>query len=188
MAEADLAEVFARALAGDQAAWNVLVRAVGTGMAGLVRGYPLRGQDASDVCQGTWLTLLERPSAVREPSRLPGWLCTTARRSALRSLTRTRREVDWSWVPPGREPAPPPPEARLLQAERDHRLWAAIGRLPARYQRLIWLTAYHPELTYAQLGVELGIQPSSVGPFRRRCLDRLRRELLADGFDPTDVP
>lgn len=179
MSESDIAELLARALGGDQRAWQLLVRGLSVVVAGVARAHRLGEADVSDVCQSTWYKLAQHLSDLREPARLPGWLTTTARRQALRLLSARRREVP----APRPEPAIGSPELAVLGAERTRALWQAVARLPRPHRDLISLLAVEPGLTQAQLAVRLGIPQGSVGPLRRRALDRLRRVLIAQGYD-----
>lgn len=179
--EFDVADLLARALGGDQRAWRTLVSGLSALVAGIARAHRLGEADVSDVCQSTWCKLSQHLADLREPARLRGWLSTTARRQALRLLTDRRREV------PAARPEPaaglPSPELTVLGAERDQALWQAVSRLPPPHRELIRLLAAEPGLTQTQLAARLGIPPGSVGPLRRRALDRLRRALLAQGYD-----
>lgn len=179
--EFDVADLLARALGGDQRAWRILVGGLSALVAGIARAHRLGEADVSDVCQTTWCKLSQHLADLREPSRLRGWLCTTARRQALRLLTDRRREVPAA----GPEPVAglPSPELAVLGAERDQALWQAVSRLPPPHRELIRLLAAEPGLTQSQLAARLGIPPGSVGPLRRRALDRLRRALVAQGYD-----
>ncbi|MEU3628235.1 RNA polymerase subunit sigma [Amycolatopsis coloradensis] len=155
--------------------WDV--KTVSAAVLSALKVYRLSEADARDVCQDAWLELLRAPGALRDEAKLRAWLTTTARRRALRMITRNRRET------PRPLPAPDTtPEAEVVRAERDRALWAAVDRLPDPHRRLMWLLAHRPELSYAQLARELGISPASVGRVRRRCLDRLERALEKGGW------
>ncbi|MDT8911047.1 sigma-70 family RNA polymerase sigma factor [Amycolatopsis sp. PS_44_ISF1] len=133
--------------------------------------------DAEDACQSAWLELLRRPVALRDQTRLGGWLTTVARRHAARAIARrTRGETG----PDHRPPLSPEPAA--LAAEEATALWRAVSRLPERHRRLVVMLAYYPELSPGELARELGIAPASVSTLRRRCLAALRRHLVAEGF------
>lgn len=179
--EADIAELLARALGGDQRAWQILVRGLSAVVAGVARAHRLGDADVSDVCQSTWYKLTQHLADLREPARLRGWLSTTARRQSLRTLTARRREVPAARPEP--ESGPSSPELAVLGAERDHALWQAVAGLPPAHRELIRLLAGEPGLTQSQLAARLGIPPGSVGPLRRRALDRLRRALVSQGYD-----
>jgi len=66
-------------------------------------------------------------------------------------------------------------EQDLLAAERHAALREALGDLPPGCQRLIALLTADPPLPYAEISARLGIPVGSIGPTRRRCLDKLRR-------------
>lgn len=183
----DLADLACRAARGDQFAWTTLVRGASAIVLNVARSHRLDEADALDVCQSTWLSLATTLASLREPARLPGWLATTARRQALRTVARRRREI------PAAAPDGAPgawghsPELRVLAAERSVAFWRAAEQGPPSHARLLRLLADRPELTQAELAAELGVAPGSVGPLRRRCFDRMRRRLLAEGFDAADL-
>src|SRR5438132_1583016 len=66
-------------------------------------------------------------------------------------------------------------EQELLTAERHAALREALTHLPPRCQQLIALLLEDPPLPYAQISARLGIPAGSIGPSRRRCLNKLRR-------------
>jgi RNA polymerase sigma factor (sigma-70 family) len=180
MLERDFGELVPQAVFGDQTAWNALVKGLSSVTLTMARAYQLGDADAWDACQNTWLVVSQQLGTLRDSRRLPGWLATTARRQALRILAGKSGEVALSYD----HDLVPSPESLVLRDERDRQLWKAVARLPARHRRLLWLLAHRPELTYPEIAEELGISPGSVGPLRKRSLDKLRRRLLADGFEP----
>ena len=181
MTEADPAEQLARALGGDQRAWCVLVGGLSALILRVARAHRLGHADALDICQHTWFTLAQLPAGLRDPAGLRAWLVTTARRQALRTLSASRREVPAG----GREPATPvpSPEHVVLSIERDRVLWQVVDALPARDRALVRLLATEPSLTHVELASRLGVAPGTIGPLRRRTLDRLRRALERRGYD-----
>jgi len=81
-------------------------------------------------------------------------------------------------------------EQELLTGEQHAALHEAFTRLPPGCQRLIAVLMEDPPVPYAQISARLGIPIGSIGPSRRRCLDRLRRDpaiaaLLDAGSPPT---
>jgi DNA-directed RNA polymerase specialized sigma24 family protein len=62
----------------------------------------------------------------------------------------------------------------LLAAERHAALREAFTHLPPRDQQLIALLIEDPPVPYAEISARLGIPVGSIGPNRRRCLDKLR--------------
>src|SRR5213593_490223 len=86
------AALLAQAGAGDERAWDALVEQHTRLLWSVARSYRLDQADAADVVQTTWLRLLEHLDRIEDPSRLVGWLVTTARRECLRVLRRSGRE------------------------------------------------------------------------------------------------
>jgi RNA polymerase sigma factor (sigma-70 family) len=185
MEDRELAGVVHRAAAGDQQAWNQLVDRFSKLLWSITSGYRLSQADAADVLQTTWLRLLEHLDSVRDPERLGSWLATTTRRECLRTLRRANRLVptdDDTRLAPEPDPTPGP-EAALLQSERDQQLRQALALLPERSQRLLRIAA--SGASYEEIAAALDMPIGSIGPTRARCLERLRRNLVAAGAGPT---
>ena len=66
-------------------------------------------------------------------------------------------------------------DQELLAAERHAALRQALLELPPGCQQLIALLTADPSVPYAEISARLGIPVGSIGPTRRRCLDKLRR-------------
>ena len=66
-------------------------------------------------------------------------------------------------------------EDELLMAERHAALREAFTDLSPNCQRLLTLLIADPPMPYAEISARLGIAVGSIGPYRSRCLDRLRR-------------
>jgi RNA polymerase sigma factor (sigma-70 family) len=171
-------ELVTRARNGDRQAWDALVDRYTPLIWAICRRYRLDRDDAEDVGQLVWLRLLEQLENIRDPAALAGWLATTAQRECLR-VVRTRRPHPAGYVPDARDdPDNPagPAEQELLAAERDAALREALARLPASCQRLIALLRADPSVPYAEISTQLGIAVGSIGPYRGRCLEKLRRD------------
>ena len=73
----------------------------------------------------------------------------------------------------------------LLLAERNAALREAFTRLPSSCQRLLALLIADPPMPYTEISNKLGIPIGSIGPGRRRSLDRPRRDpAVAALLDP----
>ena len=164
------------AAGGDQQAWSVLVDRYSKLVWAVARNHRLSADDAAEVSQTTWLKLAEHIDRLQDPSKVGGWLATTARHEALRVLRGAGRQIPMGDDMP--EPECPAVELddELLRSERDTLLWQAFSRLPARDQALLRLLVSDPMPSYEEIGAAMGMPVGSVGPTRARCLERLRRE------------
>lgn len=172
----DVAALVRAAATGDQQAWSALVDRFSKLVWAIARNHRLGADDASEVSQTTWLRLAEHIDRLQDPSKVGGWLATTARHESLRVLRAAGRQIPMGDEVP--EPASPAAglDEELLRNERDSMLWSAFSRLPARDQALLRLLVSDPMPSYEEIGAAMGMPVGSVGPTRARCLERLRRE------------
>ena len=171
-------DLVTRARNGDRQAWDTLIERYAPLIWSICRRHRLAAEDAEDVGQIVWLRLVDQLDKVRAPAALPGWLATTARRECLRVL-RTERgplaagpELDADILPDERTATA---EQEMLAAERHAALHEAFQALPPDGQQLIALLIEDPPLPYAEISARLGIPVGSIGPTRRRYIDKLRR-------------
>jgi RNA polymerase sigma factor (sigma-70 family) len=167
-----------RARSGDQRAWNTLVERYAPLVWSICRRHQLSGTDADDVGQSVWLTLVRQLDTIRDPAALPGWLATTTARECAKTLQAARRpltagqELEAQSIPDTQIVTA---EQELERAERHAALREAFTSLPPRSQQLIALLIEDPPVPYAQISARLGIPVGSIGPTRRRLLDKLRQ-------------
>lgn len=164
--------------AGDQAALDELVRALTPVLWHVVRAYGLSTAAAEDVIQNSWLALVRNGHQIAEPAAVGGWLLTTARRTAWRTRAADTRAipVEEADLAPAL-PATAGAETVALDRISAGGLWAAVHTLDDRCQRLLRVVAFDDRPDYAGLARELGMPVGSIGPTRRRCLDKLRTAL-----------
>ena len=173
---ADVAVLVRAAAAGDERAWNALGDRFSKLVWAIARNHRLCAEDAADVSQTTWLRLAEHIDRLQDPSKVGGWLATTARHEALRLLRGAGRQIPMGDDLPEPDTLAPPVDADLLRDERDVLLWRAFARLPERDQALLRLLVSDPMPSYEEIGAAMGMAVGSIGPTRARCLERLRRE------------
>ena len=169
-----------RARNGERQAWDALVERYAPLIWSICRRHRLDAADAEDAAQTVWLKLVDQLDKIRDPAALPGWLATTTRRECGRILRTARRPHDAGCAPAAGtipEDHAQAAEQDLLAAERHAALREAFGQLPPGCQQLLALLIHDPALSYAEISARLGIPVSSIGPGRRRCLDKLRRHL-----------
>jgi len=168
-------ELVIRAKYGDKQAWDALVERYAPLIWSICRRYRLGNADAEDVNQSVWLMLVDQISVLREPAALPGWLATTTQRECGRVLRAARRTQPGGQVLEDSiaDVQAATAEEELLKAERQAALREAFTCLPPGCQRLLAMLIQDP-VPYAQISAELGIPVGSIGPTRRRCLEKLR--------------
>lgn len=186
MDDEELLRRFQAAADGDRTAWEWLVDRYSRLVWGVIRAHGLNQTDAHDAFQMTWLRLLERIGTVREPARLPGWLSTTARNECLGIWRKQGRAAPTDDEVLDRVAgAAPAADQSTLVADRDATLWKAFDRLTVRCQRVLRVLVADaedgpPDYSMAALALDMPI--GSLGPTRRRCLDKLRDLLQQDGI------
>lgn len=124
-----------------------------------------------DACQTAWTRLVRHRHRV-DPDRARAWLGRTAVRAALRLDRKRDRECALEFAPleeVGQPRRPPAPTLDEVLAHRE--LIEALGALPVRQQRLVWLRM-------------LGLSYEEMASYERcthrtvhRQLDRARRRL-----------
>lgn len=177
----ELETLVARALDGDDAAWEAIVDRFSGLVWATARAHRLSATDAADVVQLTWLRLVEHLDRIHDPERLGGWLATTARRESLRVIRQAGRQQpvgDAEWF---EAPAPFEIDAALLEEERDSALWRAFTLLTERCQALLRLLVAATEPSYEEVSAALAMPIGAIGPTRMRCLAALRTKIEAAG-------
>jgi RNA polymerase sigma factor (sigma-70 family) len=172
--------------AGDAEAWQRLVEKYER----LVYSIPLRmgldRDEAADIFQLTFSALVQSLDAIRDESKLGGWLATVARRQSWAVLSRRGNQLSFADIAPEDELALAERAGALGMADSGHiqswelSLWLdqGLARLTDKCREL--LTALYldvAEPSYAELAERLGIPIGSIGPTRARCLERLRQVL-----------
>ena len=172
-----LTDLVIRARNGGQQAWDALVERYAPLIWSTCRRHRLDDVDAEDVGQAVWLHLAENLDNLRDPAALPGWLVTTTRRECCRVMRTTANlAANGQALENLPDEQLPAAEHELLAAERNAALREAVGRLPLGCQQVLALLIADPPLPYATISARLGIAVESIGPNRRRCLGRLRRD------------
>lgn len=144
-------------------------------------GVPVSDALVEEACQAAWGRLLDHRESIRSDCAL-SWLTTTAVREALKLQRRERRQLSLDaaidrdgdgalGLVPGPQTAVPALGPETL-VERRERL-AALGALPRRQQRLLWLRALG--LSYAEISRQTGDSTRTV----ERQLLRARQRLKA---------
>jgi RNA polymerase sigma factor (sigma-70 family) len=180
---ARMAELLEAAKGGSEDALAQITAELTPMLWNVARAAGLAAADAEDVVQTAWERLLYHLADIRVPQALIGWLVVTTKHEAwrIRSSGRRQRPADQEWLTAIPDDAAGTEEQILLD-EQQRALWRAVGRLSAQCQELLRIVAFIPRPDYQSVSAALGIPVGSIGPTRRRCLDKIR-VLLADELD-----
>jgi RNA polymerase sigma-70 factor (ECF subfamily) len=175
-------ELVAAAKAGDDLAFETIVKRHRQRIFGLALRYTRSREDAEDIVQQTFQKAFIHLLGFEGRSSFPTWLTSIAINHALILLRKRRalRElpIDDSSSDEGTTPilqiadASPDPEASYLQGERARILSAAVGELSPAMQRAIELQELG-ELTTRETAQHMGLSVSAV----KTRLFRARRSL-----------
>ncbi len=157
---------------GDEAAWVEVWQRYGSLVKAVARRSGCDDDQVDDVLQRTALVALEGLDRLRDDAKLGGWLAGIARFQAL-ELRRQRRPTEE--LLDTTATIEPDPAAELDRTRELALLSLAMGRLEARCRRLIQrLDLKDPADSYRDVARDEELSPTSIGPIRRRCLNRLR--------------
>jgi RNA polymerase sigma factor (sigma-70 family) len=170
---------------GEESAWEALVNRYQRLMYAIPRRAGLDDDQAAEVFQEVFTTLLQKLNDIDDPDRLHAWLVTTAKRKTWRLISKNRLtgqmhsgdDEDGDGAELAKIPDDSPlPDEVLLKLEEQHRVRTTLGLLEERCRRLLTMLFYQPEAPpYAEIAVSLGIPEGSVGPTRARCLEKMLR-------------
>ena len=170
---------------GNEQAWSALVEKYKN----LIYSIPLKlglYDDAADIFQAVCLDLLSGLTQLREPRALAKWLIQTCYHKCLHYRRRSERysplpengeelraNSDWVNVP----------EDLLAQLQQEQMVRDALQQLSPRCERMVRMLFFEtPPRPYQQIADELELATGSIGFIRRRCLNKLRRQLETMGF------
>lgn len=176
------AQLIAACLDGQQNAWEELVNRYSRLIYSIAFKSGLNAEDAADVVQNVFVTVLRRLETIRERDRFSSWLITTAKRESwhLKSGKKDYNLDDEIDVVDQAEST----EESMIAWEQAHLTRLAVNHLGDRCQRLltaIFLTENRP--SYQEIGEDLGIAVGSIGPIRARCLKQLREHITQLGVE-----
>jgi RNA polymerase sigma factor (sigma-70 family) len=171
-------------LAGDERAWSALVDKHKSLVYSVPVRFGLSADDAREVFQEVFLSLLSSLGNLRDPRALPAWLVRTAWHKCLHCRRMQKRHMG-SPVEHAAETvadSADPPEDVLRQIESEQAFRDALAALPPRCIELIRMLFFEvPATPYQEVATRLGVAIGSIGFIRMRCLDRLKKRLQEEG-------
>ena len=165
-------ELVARCLAGEQDAWNDLVRSYSRYVFAICsQGYRLQGADAEDAFQDVFVRVYGRLGTLRNPEALRPWIAQLTRRVCLDRIAAGKREEPSDAEPAGIE-------ITIDELDEAFAVREALEELPEECREVLDRFFCRDE-SYRTIGEELGIPPGTIASRISRCLGRLRQRLEA---------
>jgi RNA polymerase sigma factor (sigma-70 family) len=178
-----------RCLAGDETAWEALVRRYANLVYGIASRVGLETDEAADVFQAVFVIVWRSLALLKEPQAFPGWLATIVRREALRTARardRQQRRAERMSEDPTAHVLPSaaaPADEAVERADRAAVVGHAVERMDPRCRELLAMLFWEtPSPSYDEAAARLGMPIGSLGPTRGRCLEKLRVALSELGF------
>jgi RNA polymerase sigma factor (sigma-70 family) len=176
-------QLVAACLEGDDHAWAVLIARYRPLILMFSRRYGAGPHDAADIFQVVCAELFVGLPRLRDPQRLPAWVMTVSAHEALRwkrrRMKRVQREGE-DLTATAVEQIAADDRRPLDDADRCRHVREAIAELPPRGQELLRLLFFHdPPVPYTIVASRLGIRNTSITTIRARCLEKLKKILLA---------
>ena len=184
------ADLVRRCLDGDRLGWADLLGRYGDLVYGLFHRAGLDKTSAADGFQEVSILLWKSLPKLRRAESLVPWIATTAKRIAwrMKQRSRSRADRDASVARPEADPSGGP-DVAVARLEEEQRVREALSTLGERCRRLLAALYFQQgDVAYDEIAERLGIPRGSIGPTRQRCLEGLRRELVARGFPEDGGP
>lgn len=172
-------------IAGNEAAWAALIEKYKR----LIYSIPVRrgfsAADAGDIFQSVVAELLGNLESLREPKALPLWLmrvtshkCRQFRHQQTRETPAAELEIESTVVDTSASA-----DELVQQGMRDQALRQALIAATPRCRELIRMLFFeNAPRPYDEVAESLGLAIGSIGFIRRRCLERMRKYLVDNGY------
>ena len=183
LAKAD-ASLVKRCRKGDQSAWDTLVERYQRLIFAIPRRAGLSEEQAADVFQEVFLTLVEKIDSIEQPERIRSWIVTTAKfktwaiirgsKGLYSPETEEEMEAEMARI----EDKSPLADDILIELEEQHMIRTALKLLEERCQQILsMIYLCDPSASYAEVAAAIGVGETSISPLRSRCLKKLEKVL-----------
>ena len=165
---------------GDAHAWDRLLHKYERLVFSIPLNYGLSRDDAADITQLTFMSLIQSLEALREGSSLGAWLALVARRNTWRVIERTRHESVGEYAELADSSAAIDTGGANPMERWELTEWLNQGLLALNERCRDLLLALYFEVespSYSEIAARIGMPVGSVGPTRARCLERLKQIL-----------
>jgi RNA polymerase sigma-70 factor (ECF subfamily) len=181
-------ELLARCRQGDTDAWDELfdLHYAPVGRFVLQLGLELTREDAQEVCQETFLSVIKHLDSFKGGSRFQTWafrIASNKSRDFIERRRAARRGGGQAAIPlhtPENESGPtidppspaPGPDAGLISAEQNSLIQESLAEMEVPCREIIELR-YFGDLSYEEISRELELNVKTVSSRLSKCLDRL---------------
>jgi RNA polymerase sigma factor (sigma-70 family) len=172
------ADLIAASRLGDRTAFGQIVSRYQAMIAGLAYANCGNLHQSEDIAQDTFVSAWKSLSGLRDPSKLPGWLCQIARRRLSDFLRKnSSTEIPFSQAFESGEPQIGA-ESPASSAEESEMLWRTLSKIPQPYRETLVLY-YRQERSTAQVAAAMETTEAAVRQRLVRGRQLLREELAA---------
>jgi RNA polymerase sigma factor (sigma-70 family) len=169
---------------GDESAWNELVARYQRLIIIIPRRSGLSEQQAADVFQEVFLTLVEKLEEIRQPEKLRSWLVTTAKFKTWGIIrgekgfhtpeTEEEMELEMATLADNS----PLADDVLIEIEQQQQIRLALSEMEERCQKILSMIYLRDSAaSYSEVADAVGVGETSISPMRKRCLDKLAKIL-----------
>jgi RNA polymerase sigma factor (sigma-70 family) len=169
---------------GDESAWNELVERYQRLIITIPRRSGLSEQQAADVFQEVFLTLVEKIDEIRQPEKLRSWLVTTAKFKTWGIIrgekgfhspeTEEEMELEMASLADNS----PLAVDVLIEIEQQQQIRLALSEMEERCQKILSMIYLRDSAaSYSEVADAVGVGETSISPMRKRCLDKLAKIL-----------
>jgi RNA polymerase sigma factor (sigma-70 family) len=175
-------EIWKEVLRGSSAAWQELVKRYQALVYAVATRAGLSISDVEDCFQQVWYLLYKNRNKITDPSRISAWLVTTSKRESIR-LSRRSAGSDSEAEENSLADQSPLQDEELETVELQAHLEIALDLLDERCRQMLYAMFFAPEnKSYEEIAQDIGIAINSIGPIRRRCLEKLKKILEENGY------
>lgn len=178
------ARLVLRCRRGEQAAWDELVERYQRLIFAIPRRAGLTEDEATDVFQEVFVTLVQKLDELEQPDRLRSWLVTTAKFKTWAVVRGRKPEAE---AGEGEEHSEmmaaiaddsPAADEMLIELEQQHLIRTAVAKLDERCRKIVSMIYLRSTAaSYAEVAGEIGVGETSISPLRARCLKKLEKLL-----------
>lgn len=169
---------------GDQAAWDLLVERYQRLIYAVPRRAGLSEEQAADVFQEVFLTLLQKIDEIEQPDKIRSWMVTTAKfktwgiirgsKGFYSPETEEEMEAEMASI----VDKSPLADELLVELEEQHLIRAALEKLEERCRTILSMIYLRDTAaSYVEVGAAIGVGETSISPMRSRCLNKLEKIL-----------